>query len=113
MALLEVPPVLTDDQLAGTEPLMEPLPVGRGLEQVLGRRVAALPERQRQCLLIAAANDQSGPATVTGALEHLGLRLGDLEAVEAAGLIELDGLQVRFRHPLFRAVIYHSAAPGQ
>ena len=113
LALLEVPAALTDDQLAGTQPLMDPLPVGPGLERVFGRRIAALPEAQRQCLLIAAANDQSDPATVAGALGHLGLKLEELETAEAAGLIELDGLQVRFRHPLFRSVIYHGAAPGQ
>lgn len=112
LALLEVPSVLTDDQLVGIEPLMEPVPVGRDLERVFGRRVAALPEQQRQCLLIAAANDQSDPVTVSGALKHLGLRLEDLEATEATGLIDLDGLQVRFRHPLFRSVIYHGAAPS-
>src|SRR5712691_3640835 len=62
LALLEVPAALTDDQLAGTEPLMDPLPVGHGLERVFGRRIAALPEEQKQCLLVAAANDQSDPA---------------------------------------------------
>jgi DNA-binding CsgD family transcriptional regulator len=113
LALLEVPAALTDDQLAGTEPLMDPLPVGRGLERVFGGRIAALPEEQRQCLLVAAANDQTDPATVAAALGRLGLKLGGLEAAEAAGLVELDGVQVRFRHPLFRAVVYHGAAPGQ
>lgn len=113
LALLEVPTALSDGQLAGTQPLTEPLPVGHHLEQVFGQRVAALPEAQRQCLLVAAANDQSDPATVTGALRQLGLELADLEAAEAAGLVELDGLRVRFRHPLFRAVIYHGAAPAR
>ena len=113
LALLEVPAALSDDELAGTEPLTEPLPVGPGLERMFGRRFDALPEGQRRCLLIAAANDQSDPATVTSALRRLGLRLEDLEAAETAGLIELDGLRVRFRHPLLRAVIYHGAAPAR
>jgi DNA-binding CsgD family transcriptional regulator len=113
LALLEVPAALTDDQLAGTEPLMDPLPVGRGLERVFGGRIAALPEEQQQCLLVAAANDQTDPATVAAALGRLGLKLGELEAAEAAGLVELDGVQVRFRHPLLRAVVYHGATPGK
>jgi len=113
LALLEVPAALSDDQLAGTEPLTEPLPVGPGLERMFGRKFDALPEGQRRCLLIAAANDQSDPATVTSALRRLGLKLEDLEAAETAGLIELDGLRVRFRHPLLRAVIYHGAAPAR
>jgi DNA-binding CsgD family transcriptional regulator len=113
LALLEAPAALTDDQLAGTEPLMDPLPVGRGLERMFGRRIAVLPPEQRQCLLITAANDQSDPATVVGALEQVGLKLAELEAAEAAGLIELDGLRIRFRHPLLRSVIYHGAEPGQ
>jgi DNA-binding CsgD family transcriptional regulator/predicted ATPase len=113
LALLEVPAALSDDQLAGTEPLTEPLPVGPGLERMFGRRFDALPEGQRRCLLIAAANDQSDPATVTSALRRLGLKLEDLEAAETAGLVELDGLRIRFRHPLLRAVIYHGAAPAR
>ena len=113
LALLEVPAGLTTDQLAGTEPLMDPLPVGPGLERMFGRRIAALPPEQRQCVLITAANDQSDPATVVGALGLVGLKLAELEAAEAAGLIELAGLRIRFRHPLLRSVIYHGAAPGQ
>ena len=113
LALLEVPAALSDDELAGTEPLTEPLPVGPGLERMFGRKVDALPEGQRRCLLVAAANDQSDTATVTSALRRLGLKLEDLEAAETAGMIELDGLRVRFRHPLLRAVIYHGAAPAR
>jgi DNA-binding CsgD family transcriptional regulator len=113
LALLEMPSVLSDDQLAGTEPLMEPLPVGRGLEQVFGQRVAALTDQEHKCLLVAAANDRSDSVTVAGAIKHLGLRLGELEAAETAGLIELDGSQVRFQHPLLRAVTYHGADPRQ
>jgi DNA-binding CsgD family transcriptional regulator len=112
LALLEMPSGLTDNQLAGTEPLIEPLPVGRHLEQLFGRRVATLPDQQKQCLLIAAANDQPDATTVMGALEHLGLKVEDLEATEAAGLIDMNGWQVRFRHPLLRSVIYQGAAPG-
>ena len=113
LALLEMPAALSDDELAGTEPLTEPLPVGPGLERMFGRKVDALPEGQRRCLLVAAANDQSDPATVTSALRRLGLNLEDLEAAETAGMIELNGLLVRFRHPLLRAVIYHGAAPAR
>ena len=112
LALLEAPAALSDDQLAGTEPFTEPLPVGPGLERMFGRKVDALPKGSGGAS-IAAANDQSDPATVTSALRRLGLKLEDLEAAETAGLIELDGLQVRFRHPLLRAVIYHGAAPAR
>ena len=109
LALVEIPSLLTDEQLAGGEPLTDPLPVGPGLERVFLPRIATLPEHARRALLVAAANDQADSVTVAEALERLGLRLEILAANESAELIELDGAEVRFRHPILRAVVYHSA----
>jgi DNA-binding CsgD family transcriptional regulator/tetratricopeptide (TPR) repeat protein len=109
LALLEIPPLLSDEQLAGSEPLPDPLPVGPSLERVFLPRLAALPEQLRRTLLVAAANDQADSVAIAGALERLGLSPDMLEASESAGLVNLDGLEVQFRHPILRAVVYHSA----
>ena len=46
------------------------------------------------------------------AAEQLGIGTDAATAAEAAGLIELgDG--VRFRHPLVRSAVYHSATPAE
>jgi DNA-binding CsgD family transcriptional regulator len=36
-----------------------------------------------------------------------------IEAAVAAGIVRLEGVQVRFAHPLFAAGVYSSASPGQ
>ncbi len=109
LALLEICSLLSDEQLAGSEPLIDPLPVGPSLERVFLPRVEGLPSQVRRTLLVAAASDDTDALTVMGALKRLGLGRELLEAPESAGLLWLDGGQVRFRHPILRAVVYHSA----
>ena len=55
LALVELPTALSDAQLQGIDPLGEPIPVNGGIERTFGARVARLPERTRQALLLAAA----------------------------------------------------------
>lgn len=112
LALREIPAQLSDEQLAGSELLSDPLPVGPNLERVFLPRIAGLPDDVRQSLLIAAANDQADLATTVDAMKRLGLRPDTLEASESAGLIARDGLEIRFRHPIVKAVVYHSATVG-
>ena len=112
LALLEIPSLLSDEQLAGSEPLADPLPVGPTLDRVFRPRIAMLPEQVRQTLLVAAANDRADSAAIAATLERLRLAPEMLETAESAGLVHLDGLEVRFRHPILRAVVYHSAAPA-
>ena len=54
LALLEIPTLLSDGQLAGREPLEEPLRPGTGRARVPAR-ARALPEDARRALLVAAA----------------------------------------------------------
>src|SRR6266542_4420042 len=97
LALLELIPLLTGEQLGGVEPLPDPLPAGASAERAFGRRVAALDPPARQALLVAAA----------GATD-------DVEAIwEAAGLLTVDAAGMTFRHPLVRAAVYGSAAPSR
>jgi len=55
LALVEVARVLSPGQLAGSEVLPEPLPVGGSLEKAFGRRVNRLPPEARLLLAVAAA----------------------------------------------------------
>jgi hypothetical protein len=110
LALLEVPALLSAEQLAGTVPLEEPLPAGESIQRAFLRRVASLPEAARTALLVAAASDGS-QLMIAIAARHLGADVAALEAAEAAGLVNLGGPGVEFRHPLLRAAVYHGATP--
>ena len=57
LALLEIPALLSDGQLAGQEPIDTPLPAGGSIEKAFLRQVSGLPLPCRQLLLVAAASD--------------------------------------------------------
>ena len=100
LALLELPRGLTPH----TPPL-----AGR-LEDSFQRRLASLPARTRQLLLVAAAEPTGEPVLVWRAADRLGIGVGDAVPAVAAGLLEF-GARVRFRHPLVRSAVYRAAAP--
>jgi DNA-binding CsgD family transcriptional regulator len=98
LALLELPKVA--DQSAG-------LPLTDRLQAAFSGQVAGLPAATRAILLVAAAEDTGDLAVV--------LRAGhgsadDLRPAEAAGLIEVGGGALHFKHPLVRTAVYHGAA---
>ena len=111
LALLEVPLVLSERQLAGQEPIEDPLPVGPTLGRALTSRLAGLPAPTRRAVLIAAADGTGGLREVVAALAISGLAHGTLDPAERAGVLTLGPDALEFRHPLLRAAVYHDA-PG-
>jgi len=110
LALLEVPLLLREGQLAGEEPIEELLPVGPRLTQVLVHRLAGLSDNARRALLVAAASGGERVQPVLDAVGALGLDPGLLDAAEDAGVLSVAGECFEFRHPLLRSAIYHGAA---
>ena len=110
LALLEIPAVLSREELEGRAPLEGPLPLGSTLERVLARRLDALPDATRQALLVVAAADVRRGDVVLGALAAAGLDVAALEPAERAGIVSLDPGEIGFRHPLLRAAAYHEAS---
>ncbi|WP_461034617.1 AAA family ATPase [Streptomyces mayteni] len=100
LALGEIAARLTPAQLAGREPLPDPLPGGARL---FGERVAALSPAARRLALVAAVAADADP--VPRASD--GLALAELEE---SGLAELAGTRVRFRHPLVRSAVHEAAS---
>jgi DNA-binding CsgD family transcriptional regulator len=81
----------------------EPLPVPGSLRQLLGERLARLSEQAREVLLAAAA-------LARPTVDVLGEDPRDaLEEAVRAGVIELDGANVRFAHALLASVLYEEA----
>lgn len=114
LAILEIPRMLSPAQLAGSEPLDEPLPAGPAIQRSFERRVADLPGETQAALLVAAASQSGSIAEVRRACGTLGISDLVLEQAENAGLIRNDGFRIQFEHPLMRAAVYHRApAPAR
>lgn len=110
LAILESVQVLSPSQLAGTEPLQEPLPTGPGVQRSFERRVARLPLDTRRALLLVAISHSGSIAEIRSACEQSATAFVALEPAEVAGLISNDGLRIQFQHPLLRAAVYHGAS---
>ena len=108
LALLEIPALLSRDELEGRAPVEGPLPPGSTLERLLARRLDGLGDETRRALLVAAAAEARRGDVVLAALQAAGLDAGALEAAESAGIVALGPGEVRFRHPLLRAAAYHA-----
>jgi DNA-binding CsgD family transcriptional regulator len=113
LALLELPGQLTEDQLSGRVPILEPLPLSSLLRESFLRQVRALPQPCRVALLLVATSDLEITELVEHALQRDGGSLVDLEAAEVAGLVSLENGRLAFRHPLIRSAVYHDATPSQ
>ena len=65
-----------------------------------------------RALAVVAADDTGRSAIVRLALQQLGEPADALDRAELTGVIETDGPDVRFAHPVLRAVAYHRVAPA-
>lgn len=111
LALLELPSLLSEGQLAGREPLEEPLPAGPGIERAFLRRMAKLPPDTQRVLLLAAASESGEMDVITLAAKALDVEPSALQPAESAGLVALEEGRLEWRHPLLRSAVYQ-AAPG-
>jgi DNA-binding CsgD family transcriptional regulator len=111
LALVEIPALLSEGQLAGSEPMDEQLPPAPAVERAFLRQIEALDDSARRALLVVAASESDRLDVVEEALAMLALDLRSLAPAEEAGLISVERDELQFRHPLLRAAVYH-AAPG-
>ena len=110
LALVELPTALTVEQLRGTAPLPDPLPIGERLSGLFAARVRALDADARTVLLLASAERLGDPRLLRRAADAVGhLSWDDAVAnAEASGLVTFTPT-VEFRHPLVRSAVYYSA----
>ena len=113
LALVELGSSLSAEQLAGHEPLPDPVPAGPTLERAFAWRAEALAPEARRALVVAAVSISDDVETIAAALESLGLDRGSLEQAEDAGLLSIADGRLRFRYSLLRSAIFHSAAPSE
>ncbi|WP_123025657.1 helix-turn-helix transcriptional regulator [Mycolicibacterium stellerae] len=108
LALLELPRDLTEYELVAGFGMPSALRLSGRIEESYERRLAALPERTRRLLLIAAAEPTGDPILMWRAAARLGIGTGAALPAVADGLAEF-GIRVRFRHPLVRSATYRAA----
>lgn len=110
LALNEIGARLTPAQLAGREPLPDPLPGGARL---FGDRVTGLSAPARMVALLAAV--ETDLEVILNAAERLapGSGAAAFAELEGSGLAKVSGTGLRFRHPLMRSAIHEAAAPAE
>lgn len=113
LALLELPNLLSEEQLAGDAPVTGPVPAGERIREAFAARALALPEAAHKALLLVSASTDDRMETIAASLKAAGLRESALELAEDEGLLEIADGRVRFRHPLVRAAVYESAEPSE
>jgi DNA-binding CsgD family transcriptional regulator len=114
LALLELPVAL--HELPECAFLPGQLPLTARLEQAFAARAQTLAADARALLLVAALNDGDSVRETLAAGSILAgsqLTAEALAPAVCANLVEIDGWQLRFRHPLTRAAIAQSASLSQ
>jgi hypothetical protein len=98
---LEIARLLRD---VGAVPAGQPLPIPPDVESLVRKRVTGLPGGTRDVLCAAAALGNPRAELVSGAVGNP--IDADLEQAARRGIASLVDDVVRFRHPLFGAVLY-------
>lgn len=112
LALVELPKAITAESHGGGL-LPTPLPLTTRLEHSFASRISELPPSTRHFLLVAALDEQSNLAEIMGAAKLVSgrdLSLEVLNPATSAGLLAVDGMDVRFEHPLIRSALYNSSS---
>ena len=117
LALVELPAALRSEQLDEGALLPSRLPLTARLERAFAAQGSGLPSATRSLLLAAAADDAADDADVLGEvlntatiLEGAAVTADAFTPGIAVGLVEIQGTQLRFRHPLMRSAIYQAAS---
>lgn len=113
LALVELPRAL---DLQDSELVPSWLPLTARLERAFEVQGSGLPSATRSLLLVAAADDSGVLSEVFDAasvLEGATLRADALVPAIMARLVETDGTDLRFRHPLVRSALYQAATVSQ
>jgi len=110
---LETAAALSATQRDGSDPLPDPLPVGRRVTEAYRARLFALPQRTQHALAVAVAAGSAPGNVLADGLAELGLGVEDLEPAEDAGILTLSALgEVIFAHPLLRAAAFGLLRPA-
>ncbi|MEV6865534.1 AAA family ATPase [Streptosporangium subroseum] len=109
LALIELARLDEPDRAVPDLAVTGTLPVSARVRAAFLRQVDVLSVDGRAALLVAAAEESGDVGTILGAAARLGLPAKALDPAERAGLVQLTGGEIRFRHPLIRSAVYAEA----
>jgi DNA-binding CsgD family transcriptional regulator/tetratricopeptide (TPR) repeat protein len=115
LALVELPVAWRDAATRGIDYAPAPVPLTARLERAFAARAFDLPAAARTALLVAAVDDGQRLSEVLDAAALLVTGTGtiDLTSAVTARLVEINGSEFRFRHPLVRTAIRQAASMSQ
>jgi DNA-binding CsgD family transcriptional regulator len=114
LALVELPVALRHRHHEAD--LIVELPLTARLERAFAARLTGLPPASRIALLAAALDDGDAVTEVLAAAGRVAgteLTPADLAPAVAGGLVEIDAVRIRFRHPLVRSAIRQATGLAQ
>ena len=114
LALIELGRTLGPSPRSGEAVLLAPMTLTERLRRAFAGQLEQLPDATREALLVVALDHQVSLAeavAVAGRLRSGEVGPSVLDEAVAAGLIELTGAGIRFRHPLIRAAVSQGALP--
>jgi DNA-binding CsgD family transcriptional regulator len=92
-------------------PMHEPFSVVTSVAGAYLARFESLTPAARQMLVLVAASDAGDLSVLARPAAALGIEIDDIAPGEAAGLVDVRGALVEWRHPLARSAVYGGAAP--
>lgn len=107
LALRELPNLLGED----TGPSLDRNAPGGALGAALRERIESLSEPENLASVAVAASFDSRAAPIASAASELGAGPETFEALEALGLLVIEGARIEFVHPLLRGIVYRDADP--
>lgn len=116
LALVELARTLPLSGAADLGLSAEPPTLTRRLERAFAARLDDLPEATRTCLLAAALDGRASLDEVVKCAALLLQRPVEVSALDPAaeaGLIEVVGTELHFRHPLIRSAVRRAALPAR
>jgi DNA-binding CsgD family transcriptional regulator len=116
LALVELARTLPPSGAADIGLSAEPPTLTRRLERAFAARLDDLPEATRMCLLAAALDGRASLDEVLRCAARLLQRPVEVSALDPAaeaGLIDVVGTEVHFRHPLVRSAVRQAALPAR
>jgi DNA-binding CsgD family transcriptional regulator/tetratricopeptide (TPR) repeat protein len=115
LALVELP-VAWRAAARGLDEAPALVPLTARLERAFAGRIAGLPPQGRDAVLVAALGSASELPEILAATSVLAKRQVPADVLDeacAAGLIHVDGMHLRFRHPLVRSAVAATEPPAR
>lgn len=110
LALLELPAGLTPEQLEGSAPLPEALPLTSQVQRAFVERSRGLSTLAQAALLVVCSDDTGEPELVRRAARRLGADEAQWSEAAGSGLVDSVG---RLRHPLVRSALHQAASRSE